>query len=220
MTDAAPRTRPRHVRGRTIILGSAALIVAITVTAIALPLWQARHHVPTLEDDGVVPHFALTDETGATITEAALKGHVSVVDFVFTRCDSICPISSMHMRDFQNQTADTPDIKLLSFSVDPEYDTPPRLAEYAKRFEADSGRWHFVTGPLDAVKKVVTNAMMTSMEKDGVQPNGAPNILHGPHFLLIDPDLHIRGIYDSTEPVRLERLLRDARDLARATASR
>src|SRR5262249_51650456 len=156
-----------------------------------------------------------------TITEAALRGHVSIVDFIFTRCDSICPTSSMKMRDLQNQTADQPDIKLLSFSVDPEYDTPPRLADYAKRFEADSGRWHFVTGPIAAVKRAVPNPMMTSVEKAGrPQPNGAPNIVHEPHFLLIDPDLHIRGLYDSTEQVRLDALLRDARDLARATATR
>jgi protein SCO1/2 len=209
----------KQVRGRTIVLASAALIVAIAVTAIALPLWQAKHRVPELDDYGVVPAFALEDETGATITEAALRGHVTIVDFIFTRCDSICPTSSMKMRDLQNQTADQPDLKLLSFSVDPEYDTPPRLADYAKRFEADGGRWHFVTGPMAAVKQVVTNAMMISMEKDGrTQPNGAPNIVHEPHFLLIDPDLHIRGLYDSTEQVRLDALLRDARDLARATA--
>jgi protein SCO1/2 len=209
------------VRGRTVVLGSAALIVLIAVTAIALPLWQAKHHVPELDDYGVVPAFKLTDETGAVITQDALRGHVSIVDFIFTRCDSICPLSSMKMHRLQEETSDQPDIKLLSFSVDPDYDTPPRLAEYAKKFEADSGRWHFVTGPIAAVKKVVTDAMMISMDRDGrTQPNGAPNIVHQPHFLLIDPDLHIRGLYDSTEPVRLEALLRDARDLARATASR
>jgi protein SCO1/2 len=209
------------VRGRTVVLGSAALIVAIAVTAIALPLWQAKHHVPDLDDYGVVPKFALTDESGATLTEDALRGHVSIVDFIFTRCDSICPLSSMKMHRLQEETSDQPDIKLLSFSVDPDYDTPPRLAEYAKKFEADSGRWHFVTGPITAMKKVVTDAMMISMDRDGrTQPNGAPNIVHQPHFLLIDRDLHIRGLYDSTEPVRLEALLRDARDLARATASR
>jgi protein SCO1/2 len=219
VTDAPTRSRPRHLRGRTIVLASAALIVAIAVTAIALPLWQAKHRVPELDDYGVVPKFALTDETGKTITEDALRGHVSIVDFIFTRCDSICPVSSLKMHRLQVETEDQPDIKLLSFSVDPDYDTPPRLAEYAKRFEADGGRWHFVTGPIASVKKVVTEAMMISMDRDGrTQANGAPNIVHQPHFLLIDPDLHIRGLYDSTEPVRLDALLRDARDLARATA--
>ncbi|HTJ42068.1 MAG TPA: hypothetical protein VL463_08210, partial [Kofleriaceae bacterium] len=58
-----------------------------------------------------------------------------------------------------------------------------------------------------------------NMDPDGqLQANGAPNIIHEPHFLLIDGDLHIRGLYDSTEPVRLEMLLRDARDLARSLA--
>lgn len=210
---------PSKVRGRTIVIGSIALVVVVAVSAIALPLWQARHHRPDLDDYGVVPPFTLTDETGAPITEAALRGHVTIVDFIFTRCDSICPVSSMKFEKIQDDTADQPDIKLLSFSVDPTYDTPPRLAEYGKRFYADPARWKFVTGELGPVKKVVTDAMMISMTPDGrMQANGAPNIVHQPHFLLIDPDLRIVGLYDSTEPVKLQKLLRDARDLARATS--
>jgi protein SCO1/2 len=208
------------LRGRTIVIASGVVVAAIAVTAIGLPLWQAKHHVPQLDDYGVVPAFALTDQDGKPFTQDALRGHVTVVDFIFTRCDTICPASSMKMHRIQEETSDQPDLKLVSFSVDPEYDTPPVLAAYATRFEADPARWRFVTGPIDKVRKVVTDAMMISMDKDGrTQANGAPNIVHEPHFLLIDTDLHIRGLYDSTEPVRLEKLVRDARDLARARAA-
>src|SRR5437868_452659 len=95
LTPATPRAR--RVRGRTIVLVSAALIIAIAVTSIALPLWQAKHRRPTLGDYGKVPAFTLTDETGAPFTESALRGHVTIVNFVFTRCDTICPVSSMKM---------------------------------------------------------------------------------------------------------------------------
>ena len=211
---------PPQVRGRTIVIGAIALVVVIAVSAIALPLWQAKHDVPVLDDYGVVAPFKLTDETGAAFTEQALAGHVTIVDFIFTRCDSICPASTAKMAKILDDTADQPDIKLVSFSVDPTYDTPPRLAAYAKQFGADESRWRFVTGDLAAVRKVVTDAMMMGMDPDGrIQPNGAPNIAHTAHFLLISPDLHIVGIYDSTEVVKLDKLVRDARGLARATAA-
>ena len=220
---AAPTAAPPPPRasGRTIVLASAGLITLIAVIFIAVPLYQAKHHKPALGDYGTVPPFALTDQGGGAITEAALRGHVTIVNFIFTRCDSICPVSSMKMHRIQEETSDQPDLHLLSFSVDPVYDTPPRLTAYAQRFEADPSRWRFVTGEHEAVRKVVEDAMMISMDADGrTQANGAPNIVHQPHFLLIDPDLHIVGLYDSTEPVKLQRLLRDARDLARATAAR
>jgi protein SCO1/2 len=208
------------LRGRTIVIASGVVVAAIAVTAIALPLWQAKHRVPQLDDYGVVPAFALTDQDGKPFTEDALRGHVTIVDFIFTRCDTVCPASSLKMHRIQEETSDQPDLKLVSFSVDPEYDTAPVLAAYATRYEADPTRWRFVTGPIDKVRKVVTDAMMISMDKDGrTQANGAPNIVHEPHFLLIDTDLHIRGLYDSTEPVRLDTLVRDARDLARARAA-
>jgi protein SCO1 len=217
VTELHPATpRARRVRGRTIVLVSAALIIAIAVTAIALPLWQAKHRRPTLGDYGKVPAFALTDETGAPFTEAALRGHVTIVNFVFTRCDTICPVSSMKMHRIQEETEDRPELHLVSFSVDPAYDTPARLAAYATRFNADPSRWRFVTGDEKAVRKVVEDAMMISMDPDGrTMANGAPNIVHQPHFLLIDRDLTIAGLYDSTDPVKLEMLVRDARDLAR-----
>jgi protein SCO1/2 len=203
------------------VIAAGVVVAAIAVTAIALPLWQAKHRTPELGDYGVVPAFALTDQDGKPFTDAALRGHATIVNFIFTRCDTACPVSSLKMHRIQEETSDQPDLKLVSFSVDPKYDTPPKLAEYATRYQADPSRWRFVTGDATAVRKVVTDAMMINMDPDGrLQANGAPNIIHEPHFLLIDGDLHIRGLYDSTEPVRLEMLLRDARDLARSIASR
>lgn len=203
------------------MIAAGVVVAAIAVTAIALPLWEAKHRVPELGDYGVVPAFALTDQDGKPFTEAALRGHTTIVNFIFTRCDTACPVSSLKMHRIQEETEDQPDLKLVSFSVDPKYDTPDKLAAYATRYQADPSRWRFVTGDAPAVRKVVTDAMMINMDAEGGrQANGAPNIIHEPHFLLIDSDLRIVGLYDSTEPVRLETLVRDARDLARARAPR
>jgi len=217
MSSPAPNDPPR-ARGRTVVLVVIAMVIAIALPAVAWPLWQAQHRKPQLGDYGVVPKFALTDQTGATITDDALRGHLTIVNFIFTRCTTACPISSMKMSHLQDATADVAnDIKLVSFSVDPAYDTPERLADYAKRFGAIDARWRFVTGPVDAVHKLVEGTMKISMDREGTQDDGSPNIMHQPHFLLIDRDLHIRGIYDSTDLPRLAILERDARDLARTT---
>jgi len=209
---------PPHASGRTVVLVVIALVIAIALPAVAWPLWKAQHRKPQLGDYGVVPKLSLTDQTGATFTDDALRGHLTIVNFIFTRCTTACPLSSMKMSHIQDKTADVAnDIKLVSFSVDPTYDTPERLAAYAKRFGAEPARWRFVTGPADAVQKLVTGTMKVAMDRDGVQADGSPNIMHQPYFVLIDRDLHIRGYYDSTDAPRLEILLRDARDLARST---
>ena len=170
---------------------------------------------PKLEDYGQVPAFALKDQTGAVLDQTWLAGHVTIVDFVFTRCDTICPVLSMKMAHLDERTKDLADVRLLSFSVDPAYDTPAVLAEYATHYGADPARWRFVTGEYDNVKTLVEGALMTAMDPAGTTESGAPDIRHGGHFLLVDRDLHIRGVYDSSEEARLDALVRDARRLAR-----
>jgi protein SCO1 len=158
----------------------------------------------------------MVDQLGVPTAREALTGHVTIVNFVFTRCESICPVSSMKMERIQAQTADLGDrIKLLSISVDPEYDTPARLAEYATRFKADPARWRFLTGPTEAVRALVEGPFMTSMMVVGKTASGAPDVAHNAHFFLVDRHLHIRGAYDSTEVPRLDLMKRHARYLAR-----
>jgi protein SCO1/2 len=171
-----------------------------------------------MPDLGAVGSFSLVDQTGQPFTEAAMAGHVSIVSFIFTRCDTICPVISMKMQRIQEKTFDVGDqVKLVSFSVDPQYDTPERLAEYAKRYQAEPERWRFVTGPYDKVHALIEGPFMTSMLRAGDRPSGVPDIQHGGYFLLVDPQLHIRGMYDSNVINQLDALMRDARYLARTS---
>jgi protein SCO1/2 len=171
-----------------------------------------------LPDLGTVTEFQLVDHTGQPFTEAAMRGHVSIVSFIFTRCDTICPVISMKMQRIQEKTFDVGDrVKLISFSVDPTYDTPERLAEYAKRYRAEPDRWRFVTGPYDKVHALVEGPFMTSMLRVADRPSGAPDIQHGGYFLLVDGALHVRGVYDSDLVNQLDALMRDARYLARTS---
>lgn len=202
--------------GRRLLFALLVILVVAVVPAILVPTLMCRPADPELADLGTVPPFALTDERGEPFTEAALRGHATIVSFVFTRCDSICPITSGRMEKIQDKTFDAgAGIKLLSISVDPTYDTPARLAEYAQRFHADPGRWHFLTGPLDKVRALVEGPFMNSMQVEGKTVTGVPQISHSGYFLLVDANLMIRGAYDSNDVTKLDELMRDARYLHR-----
>lgn len=201
-------------RGKRVLIGCLA-IVAIAVSVVGVTI-AMRPPDPKLDDLGDVGTFSLVDERGQTFTDAGLRGHVTIVSFLFTRCDTICPVITMKMQRVQEKTFDAGDrIKLASFSVDPGYDTPERLGEYAQRYQADPTRWRFVTGRPDTVRPVIEGAFMTSMAREQDRPNGIPNIAHGGYFMLVDPTGHIRGHYDSNDVQKLDTMIHDARFLAR-----
>ena len=215
MSDTAT-TSP--VAGRRLLLGMLVVLTIVVVPGILVPTLMCRPADPELADLGTVPPFQLVDERGQVFTEQALRGQVTIVSFLFTRCDTICPVTTMKMAGVQEKTFDVGSkVKLVSFSVDPAYDTPERLAAYATRYRADPTRWRFVTGPADTVHALVEGPFMTSMLREPDRPNGIPNIAHGGHFLLVGPDLVIRGTYDSGDIHRLDALMHDARYLARVS---
>jgi protein SCO1/2 len=223
MGDILPHARapdlwqgpPVAVRGHRLLLALLG-VLAIAVALMVIPAFVCRPADPTLDILSTVPAFSLVDDRGETFTEAGLRGHVSIVDFIFTRCDAICPTSTMKMEKIQDKTFDIGNrVKLVSFSVDPEYDTPPRLADYAKKYRADGERWRFITGPLAQIQALVEGPFMINMQRKGETASGAPNIAHQGFFLLMDGQLNVRGVYDSGDTQRLDEMIRDARYLAR-----
>ena len=213
--DLAPATAKRKIRGPWVLLVMLGIIgIAVAVLAFA---YATREKDPKLPFYGDVPAFSLIDQEGKVFTEEALRGHPTVVNFVFTRCDTICPVIAMKTQRLQDKTQDKrgAGIKILTISVDPEYDTPARLTEFGARYSANPTRWRFLTGPKDKITQLITGPLMNTMDREGDMPSGAPNIVHSGYFLLIDHDLHIRGVYDSNDIHKLDELERHARFLAR-----
>ena len=214
--DTASEPPSAGVPGRRLLVGLLVLLVVAVGGGILIPALSCKAAPPELDDFGAVPAFQLTDERGQAFTQEALQGNVTVVSFIFTRCDSICPVTTMKMQRLQDKTFDAgAQIKLASFSVDPAYDTPSRLAEYAQRYHADPARWRFVTGPVEPMRRLVEGPFMNSMAQEGVTPSGAPAISHSGYFLLVGRNAHIRGAYDSNDIQRLDEMIRDARYLVR-----
>jgi protein SCO1/2 len=164
---------------------------------------------------GHVPAFTLTDATGAAFSRQSLAGTVWIANFIFTRCPDICPAFTAKMAEVQAATASAgPRLRLVSFSVDPAYDTPARLSTYAAQHGADPARWSFLTGPPDAVRAAVEQGLKVYMEQKG-ETGGVPQIGHGSHFVLVDRQGDIRGYYDMNDADAVTRVVRDARRLLR-----
>jgi cytochrome oxidase Cu insertion factor (SCO1/SenC/PrrC family) len=157
---------------------------------------------------GEVPAFELTSQRGNQFNRSALDGHVWVADFVFTNCQGPCPRMSSHMRALQNAT--DPGVRLVSFTVDPDRDTPAVLAAYGKRFGADDSRWAFLTGD-----KATLNMLDQDAFKLGTIGAGMD---HSTRFVLVDKKARIRGYYGISEGDPVAKITEDAARLEKEPA--
>ena len=189
--------------------GFLALVMALPVLRSALPT-----PVPPPPVLGAVPDFRLVDQTGAPFGPERLSGRVWIADFVFTRCPDICPRLTERLANVQRALGDQADV--VSVSVDPAYDTPERLAAFARAHGADSPRWHFLPGDSGHVQEAVLLGFKIAFSRDS---EDIATITHGVHVVLVDGRGRIRGYYDSNDADALERLVRDARRLAERPSS-
>lgn len=172
---------------------------------------EANRPLPVL---GTVPPFALTDEENRPFDLARLKGNVSVVNFVFTSCPTVCPMLTSRMAALQGRLGDVPAVRHVSFSVDPNTDTPEVLKAYGARFKQDPARWRFVTGPFEAIETAVVDGFRIHLGREQADAGGGfYDVVHGEHFVLVDRAGRIRGYYRA-ETEALDQLERDARRLA------
>jgi protein SCO1 len=180
------------------------ILAAALVLPVALWLRGDRVTDPSrLEDYGSVPDFELTEQNGRTVRRADLAGSPWLANFVFTRCEGTCPILSSRMAELQGALG--PDVRLVSFSVDPDHDTPDVLAEYSGRFGARPDRWLFLTGPVAEVRSLIRDGFHLSV----VAAEGHGAITHSDRIALVDGDLRIRRYYLGTEKGWIAEALRD-----------
>ena len=169
----------------------------------------------SLEVYGHLPQFALTDQSGKTFGSEQLAGQVAIINFIFTRCPTVCPTFSLKFLGIQKSLGDAP-IQYVSISVDPTHDTPEVLAKYAADLGA-TARWKFLTGDPELITKTAETGLKLALERRGRLEDGTPDIVHASHFVLVDSQGRLRGYYDSDVKDRRQALAQDARALAAAT---
>lgn len=152
-----------------------------------------------------VPGFAFINQDSQVVTRQTFAGKIYVTDFFFTTCPTICPKMKSQMLRVYEKFKDQPRVMLLSHSIDPAHDTVAVLRDYARRLQVSSNKWHFVTGDKDAIYGMAMKYLVTAME-DREEPGG---FTHSGHFVLVDENQHIRGIYEGTEAASIDQMLLD-----------
>lgn len=158
-----------------------------------------------------VPAAQLVNEQGSAVNLAAMKGNVAVYDFIFTTCRGTCPIMTNNMRALTKQIDKDAPVRFVSISVDPTRDTPPVLAEYAKRVRNDD-RWTFLTGTRDDILKLSVQGFKLAAGDPG--PGGDP-LLHSSKFAVADKDGVIRAYYDAADGSVIDEVAKSVNALVR-----
>ncbi|GAB4042408.1 SCO family protein [Spirosoma jeollabukense] len=164
-----------------------------------------------------VPHtirnFSFKDQDGALISQKDIEGKVHVADFFFTSCGAICPRMTRHMKLVEKAFPNNTNLLLLSYSVTPWIDSIARLKAYSQTNSIRSKNWHLLTGDKSAIYQLARQSYFAEEElgfsKDSTE------FLHTEHFLLIDQQKRIRGIYNGTLELEMQQLINDIRILLR-----
>jgi protein SCO1/2 len=168
-----------------------------------------------LEKISQVPPFQLTDQTGKSITLEDLKGKIWAANFIFTRCKGPCPITVLRMQDLNTKLKKVRgNVELVTFTVDPEYDTPEILKAFSEPLGADPASWKFLTGTPDAIQKIVVTGLLQPLAKE---PDGTP--AHSSRIVLVDGEGWLRGYHDGLDPEAVQKLMVDIGELLRENPS-
>lgn len=188
-------------------------LILVAVMLVAAAFWASVKNVKTeLPDYGPVPAFEFQDQSSQVFSSASLENKVWVAGFIFTRCMGPCPIISSKMAELKKRLSYSPRFALVSFSVDPEHDTPERLAAYAEKFKREGKpEWHFLTGAKEAIYDLAVQTFKQTASEDAEQADIQQKFMHGTRLALIDSRGHIRGFYDSQDSAMTNHLERDIR---------
>ena len=154
--------------------------------------------------DHTISNFSFINQNGKIVNNSTFNNSIYIADFFFTSCPTICPLMKSEMMRVYKKYENEENVKFLSHTIDPNYDNVKRLKEYSKKFNIDSNKWHFVTGDIDEIYEIGFKSYMVIASEDSLSPGG---FLHSGAFLLVDQNRKIRGVYDGTNRVDINKLL-------------
>jgi protein SCO1/2 len=157
-----------------------------------------------------IPPFKFIDQYGDSISNKNLDGKIYVADFFFTSCPSICPIMQRNMLNVYNAFKDTSDVKILSFTIDPKYDSVAVLKKYADKLGVKGNTWWFLQGKKDETYRLAEKNYLVAVGKDSTVAGG---YVHQGYFVLVDKQKRVRGSYDGTKQDQVAQLIEDIKTL-------
>jgi protein SCO1/2 len=155
-----------------------------------------------------IPDFEFTNQFNEKVTQQTLKNKIYVTEYFFTTCQSICPVMNTNLERVYKEFKDKPEFMIVSHTVDPEMDTVPVLMEYAKKHGVVSKKWLFLTGEKPKLYDIARKGYLLNAEEG---TGDADDFIHTQNFALIDKEKHIRGFYDGTDSLEINRLIQDVK---------
>lgn len=182
---------------RGMIWAILAVVVLGILVAFIREQHEGAHQTNGLPVYGQVSDFRLTNNLGQSVSLNDYLGKVWLADIIFTRCPGPCARMTSKLREIQSVLPVRDDLKLISITTDPSHDTPDVLDRYAKRYEAESSRWHFLTGvKRDILALAVDQLKLTALEKDSdVRETPDDLFIHSTNLVLIDRQGRLRASF-------------------------
>jgi len=171
-------------------------------------LETATGELPVL---GTIGSLNLTNQLGTPVDLGSFRGQPWFANIIFTRCPGPCASMTRIMRQLQEQVSETSDVRFVSVSTDPAFDTPDILRQYARKFKADTNSWSFLTGTKKEIFRVSTQELkLVLIEKEEADRESPEDIfLHSTLTVLIDSLGRLRGYYEMLEDGALEKAIQD-----------
>tara|TARA_B100000900_G_C20453732_1_gene664267 strand:- start:283 stop:954 length:672 start_codon:yes stop_codon:yes gene_type:complete len=201
--------------GVILLFSAAAITLFYTILkpTETLPIYQPAEVNEKLVDTSIihvskyhkVSDFKLINQNGEEITQEFYKNKIYVADFFFTTCQDICPIMTKNMHLLQEELKEDNDILFLSHTVIPEVDTVQQLKKYAIENKVDDSKWNLVTGDKKQIYDLARKSYLAVEDAE----YGEFDMIHTENFMLIDKEKQIRGFYDGTNDLEIERLLKE-----------
>ena len=185
-------------------------IVSFTFFLMILAACGGENIETTMSEN--VADFEFTTQDNESFGLEDLKGTYWVADFVFTNCTTVCLPMTSNMAYLQDliQEEDL-DVQLVSFSVDPDYDTPEVLKEYAEEYDANLDNWTFLTGyDFDTIKELSIKSFKNMVQEP---PEGTDQVTHGTSFFLVNPEGKVIKSYNGIQKDSMEDILEDLKNV-------
>jgi protein SCO1 len=190
-----------------------------TTNSVPLPFYNTADFTPEWIEPGSpayagihrIADFCLTNQTGVAVTSGDVAGRIYVANFFFTACPGICLSMTQNLKRVQDSFALDSGVLLLSHSVTPEFDSPAILRRYGEAHGVIPGKWHLVTGTKEGLYDLARNSYFAEV-KIGMEGS---QLIHSENVLLVDGKRRIRGVYNGTLALEMNRLIEDIRCLQR-----
>lgn len=216
----------REIRILKIMVLICILLIPVVIIVFLRSFGQNNYEIPVLYEQGIedpfgtcdypegeqhyIPDFSFVAQDSAMVGRDQMEGKITIVDFIFTSCPSICPIMSNEMERVQDAFRNEENVQIYSISIDPDYDTPAVLGDYSKKYNASPDKWHFLNGPKEQTYDLVRCGFALPIADGYDNPD---DFVHSDKFVLVDGHGRIRGYYSGTTREGVDKLILETKIL-------